>query len=232
MARDKELVPSSQRQVEAFLEAAASLPATRAQAGRLIFALDATASRQHLWDQACQIQGDMFAEAGKLGGLRIQLCYFRGRHEFQALAWTPDGEHLAHHMAEVQCRAGMTQIARVLRHALHETVATPVQALVFVGDAVEEAPELLYDLAGKLAIHGVPVFVFQEGSDAEVETVYRRIARLTGGAYAHFDRASSDRLRQLLCAVAVYASGGIKALERLGRNGNAEVRALTRQLKG
>jgi len=231
MAKDKQLVPSSSQQVQAFLKAAASLPATRARAGRLIFALDATASREHLWDQACQIQGDMFAEAGKQGGLQIQLCYFRGRNEFQALSWTPDGEYLAQRMAEVRCQAGMTQIARVLRHALAETARTPVQALVFVGDAVEEAPELLYDLAGKLAIHGVPVFLFQEGSDASVEAVYRRIARLTGGAYAHFDRASSSRLRQLLCAVAVYASGGIKALEHLGRSGNAEVKALTRQLK-
>ena len=41
-----------------------------ASTARLIFALDATMSRQPTWDTACQLQGQMFSTAGKLGTLQ------------------------------------------------------------------------------------------------------------------------------------------------------------------
>src|SRR3546814_9870581 len=36
--------------------------------GRLIFAMDATASREPTWDRACRLQGEMFKETAALGG--------------------------------------------------------------------------------------------------------------------------------------------------------------------
>ena len=55
---------------------------TPAEAGegraRLIFAMDATASREPTWDRACQVQGQMFLETAALGGLEVQLVYYRG----------------------------------------------------------------------------------------------------------------------------------------------------------
>ena len=55
-----------------------------AAAGRLIFALDATMSRQPTWDIACKLQGEMFETARALGGLDVQLVYFRGFGECRA----------------------------------------------------------------------------------------------------------------------------------------------------
>src|SRR6478735_2200005 len=55
--------------------------------GRLIFALDATASRGPTWDQACRIQGEMFEATAALGGLDIKLVYYRGFSECKASRW-------------------------------------------------------------------------------------------------------------------------------------------------
>src|SRR5262249_60431943 len=44
--------------------------------GRLIFALDATMSRQPMWDTACRLQADMFREGVGIGGVGWQgACY-------------------------------------------------------------------------------------------------------------------------------------------------------------
>ena len=42
------------------------------------------ASREPTADNACHIQAEMFAETATLGGLGIQLCYYRGIGEFEA----------------------------------------------------------------------------------------------------------------------------------------------------
>ena len=64
------------------------------------------------------------------------------------------------------------------------------------------------DSTGRLAAFGVPAFMFHEGDDLRAAAAFREIARITGGAYSRFDASSPDALRQLLCAVAVYAAGG------------------------
>ncbi|MGE0565694.1 MAG: VWA domain-containing protein, partial [Pseudolabrys sp.] len=61
---------SSRPEIEAFLDKVRSLgPAKAGVRGRLIFALDATMSRQPTWDTACVLQADMFREAAGVGGL-------------------------------------------------------------------------------------------------------------------------------------------------------------------
>src|SRR5262245_16642685 len=74
---------SSRADIDAFLgEVKRLTPATAAgQRGRLIFALDATMSRQPTWDTACRLQADMFREAASIGGLAVQLVYYRGPAE-------------------------------------------------------------------------------------------------------------------------------------------------------
>lgn len=225
--------PASKGEVEAFLRQAAKapVPAPRAR-GRLIFALDATASREPTWDQAAQIQGAMFTEGASLGGLAIQLCYYRGILEFDASPWCTDAETLRTRMTRVFCAAGLTQIARVLRHAAEETRRAKVDALVFVGDCVEEPGEELARLAGRLGLLGVPAFVFQEGRDPNAERELGRIARLSGGAYCRFDASSPKTLRDLLSAVAVYAAGGRLALKRFGERRRGEALRLTQQIVG
>ena len=100
--------------------------------------------------------------------------------------------------------------------SLVESEQTKVNAVIYVGDCMEEDIDELSQRAGTLGLMGVPMFVFQEGRDTKAETAFKEIARLTQGAYCHFDAGSARQLRDLLAAVAVYASGGRKALRDYG----------------
>jgi hypothetical protein len=182
--------------------------------GRLIFALDATMSRQPTWDSAMKLQAEMFDEAGKVGGLDVQLIYFRGFNECRASKWVSETKGLRDLMTGIDCRGGNTQIGKILSHARKETGKKKVNALVFVGDALEEPIDDLAAKAGELGLLGLRLFFFQEGRDAAVERGFRELARLSGGAYAHFDPNAAGQLAQLLRAAAVYAAGGLKALQK------------------
>jgi len=224
---------SPRPEIDAFLEHVRALgPASVAdKRGRLIFALDATMSRQPTWDSACALQAEMFREAARSGGLDIQLVYFRGLSECRASGWVANGERLAELMSRIDCRGGHTQIGKVLSHARQEHARQPVQALVFVGDAMEEKIDDLCVAAGELGLLGVPVFMFQEGYDAVAENAYREIARLSRGAYCRFDTGAAHELAELLRAVAAYAAGGRKALAELSARQSGGARALLAQLK-
>jgi hypothetical protein len=174
--------------------------------------MDATLSRQPTWDRAQSIQGAMFAETGRIGGLEVQLIYFRGFDECRASQWTADTAGLARLMSGIRCLGGNTQIGRVLRHLRGEARKGKVSACAFVGDAMEENIDELAGLAGEVGLLGVPVFMFQEGYDRLAETAFREVARLTHGAYFRFGADSAQVLRELLAAVAVFAAGGRQAL--------------------
>lgn len=207
---------SNARAVDAFVRQARAL-AARKCAGRLILALDATMSRQPTWDLACALQAEMFDAAGKGGALDIQLVYFRGLGECRSSAFVSDTAALKRLMSGIECRGGHTQIGRVLAHAIKTNASAKVDAVVYIGDAMEEAADALAEKAGELGLRGVPVFLFQEGRDGEAEDAFRRIAKLSRGAWFRFDRNSAATLARLLSAVAVFATGGLRALEARGR---------------
>jgi hypothetical protein len=201
--------------IAAFVEAAKKVPAPGASGrGRLIFALDATMSRQPTWDLAQTLQAKMFQAAASLGGLDVQLVYFRGLDECKASNFVSGGQGLAALMSRIDVRGGSTQIRKVLAHARNEAKRARVGALVFVGDAMEENPDRLATLAGELALLGVKAFMFQEGHDPAASRTFSEIARLTGGAFSAFDAGASARLEALLHAAAAYAAGGQAALAR------------------
>lgn len=208
---------SSTGQIASFLKAARRLDPK--SAGRLVFALDATMSRQPTWDRACQIQASMFDAVGRVGGLGVQLVYFRGFGECRASKWVMNAAALRDLMTGIDCRGGQTQIAKVLAHANKETSARRVDALVYIGDAMEENPDRLCHLTGELGLKGTRAFVFQEGSDPGAERTFREIARLSGGAWFRLGPDSARELSELLAAIAVYASGGHVALEARGGRG-------------
>ncbi len=222
---------SSADEIDAFVAQVRSMPATTAQRGRLIFAMDATMSRQPAWDMALQLQGEMFEAVAQIGGLDVQLMYFRGFDECRASKWVSDAHGLKHLMTSVACRGGFTQIRKVLKHARSEAEAGAVSALVFVGDSTEEDIDELANTAGELGLMKVPAFMFQEGNNPNATTAFKEIARLTGGAYCRFDAGAADSLRALLQAVAVYAAGGRQALEDLSESGKGPGRLLLEQLK-
>jgi hypothetical protein len=203
--------------------------------GRLIFALDATASRGPTWDLAKDLTAGMIREAASIGSLSLQLAYFRGGldspPECVASAWTSDATRLAELMARVECRAGQTQINRVLAHAQRETLEAKVGAVAFIGDACEQPGDDLDRLgaaAVALARLKTPVFAFQEGREPTVEKAFRKIAEWSGGAYGRFDAGAATQLGDLLRAVATFAVGGVTALE--GRK-DAGARLLLGQLR-
>lgn len=232
-AEDTGKVPakSSSDEIDAFVAQVRSMPATNARRGRLIFAMDATMSRQPTWDMALQLQGEMFEAVAQTGGLDVQLLYFRGFDECRASKWVSDAHGLKHLMTGVACRGGFTQIRKVLAHARKEAEAGEVSALVFVGDSMEEDIDHLANTAGELGMLKVPAFMFQEGNNPNAATAFKEIAQLTGGAYCRFDAGAADALRALLQAVAVYAAGGRRALEDLSRAGTGPGRLLLEQLK-
>jgi hypothetical protein len=205
---------SSTSEIDAFLKNARHLaPTPDAARGRMIFALDATMSRQPTWDMACTLQSEMFSAAAAVGNLSVQLVYFRGQNEQRASRWVNDAESLRSLMGKIDCRGGLTQIAAVLAHAKREAEKNPLAALVYVGDCMEENVDELCSIAGELGLRGVKAFMFQDGHDSQAATAFREIARLTGGAYLPFNANSANDLRDLLMAVATYAAGGRKALE-------------------
>ena len=138
--RTQQPATSSRADIDTFLGHAKALhPAVKAgERGRLIFALDATMSRQPTWDQACQLQAEMFREAATVGGLDLQLVYYRGLSECRASGWVAEPERFGKLMSRIDCRGGQTQIAKVLAHARRENDRFKVGALVFIGDAMEE----------------------------------------------------------------------------------------------
>ena len=225
---------SSRPDIDAFLAKVRSMPSSVApgQRGRLVFALDATMSRQPTWDAACRLQADMFEEAGSIGGLDVQLVYFRGLSECRASGWVAQPQKLGSLMEKIDCRGGHTQIGKVLSHVKRESEMKKVQALVYVGDAMEEAIDDLCAKAGELGLLGVPAFMFQEGHDAIAEQAYREIARLTRGAYGRFAPGAARELAELLRAAAAYAAGGMKALSDLSARRHGGAQKLLSQMSG
>jgi hypothetical protein len=181
------------------------------EAPRLIFALDATASRQATWDMASDLQAQMFAEAKQLS---VQLLFYRGS-ECKATRWFNIASELEPVMRKITCVAGGTQIGRVLAHCVKETERLPVKAVVFVGDCFEEELDPIAGHARVLGKKGCPIFMFQEGEGEHATEAYREIARLSGGAWYRFDSGAAAELANLLKAAASYARGNTTALEDL-----------------
>ena len=235
MSSDRDKLPDKARNddVASFLEKMARAPAvhTPEGRGRLIFAMDATASREPTWDRACHIQGEMFAETESLGGLEVQLVFYRGFGECKSSPWVNSSTGLVRRMTAVRCLGGRTQIGKVLNHAIKETQKRKVNALVFVGDAMEEEVDTLCHSAGELGLLGVPMFIFHEGDDAVARMGFEQMARLTRGACCRFDAGSAHQLRELMSAVAVYAAGGRRALENYGKRTGGAALKITSQMK-
>lgn len=225
---------SSDAEVQAFLDKVATVSRSTppGHRGRLLFAIDATQSREPTWDMACAIQSEMFVATQGLGGLEVQLAFYRGFGEMKVTKWLGGPQELVKRMSQVRCLAGRTQIRKVLRHALKETRRKKVNALVFVGDVIEEDIDELGHLAGELGLVGTPVFIFHDGGEPVSRLGFEQIARLSNGAYCAFDAGSAAQLSELLKAVAVYSAGGFVALEDYGRRAGGKALQITHQISG
>ncbi len=225
-----QLPVSNENDVRAFLTKVATMRKSGGEA-RLIFSVDATASRQATWDVASQLQTEMFFSTQTLSRLNVQLCYFRGFGEFFSSNWQGNPEEIARIMSGIHCEAGITQLERLLRHAIKENEKQKIKCVVYIGDAMEENIDVLAQLAGQLGLLNVPLFMFQEGGDPVARQAFMDMSRVWWGAYSQFDSASAEQLKDLLKAVAIYAAGGLKALENFSKTSNKNVKLLEQQLK-
>jgi hypothetical protein len=222
----RDVTPKPPGQLAEFMERLEAQP----HRGRLAFIIDATQSREATWDLATKLTTEMFEAAAALGTLALQLLFFRGSGtaaECKHSAWISDGRAMARLMCKVACRGGYTQIQRALQHVAAEHRRQPISVCVYIGDMCEESPGALYDAASEL---GVKLFVFGEGADPNATPIFKKLARITGGAYAPFDAGSPAQLRDLLRAVAAYAAGGMVALE--GQRSAAAAKLLTQVNRG
>ena len=178
---------------------------------RLIFGVDATASRQPVWDMAAKLTAQMFQTAAANGGLELQLIHYRGERECVASRWMSDARALT---ANVERHVPGRPYPDWPRHGAraYGKSAQENRRLVLISDACEEIPAELYAAARRLG--GVPVFLFQEGDDEQVAEIYRTIASITGGASCRFDAGAAARLADLLRAVAAFATGGARPWPR------------------
>ena len=226
---------SSRSEVDAFLRQVETTQPRSANElkmrGRLIFGMDATASRQPIWDRAASIQAEMFEVTADLGSLDVQLAFYRGFQEFKVSQWTSQPKELSRLMTSVSCLAGTTQLGKMLKHARNQALRQKINALVFVGDAFEEDVDDVGCVAGELGILGLPIFMFHEGDCPLAGFAFQQIAKLSGGGYCRFDGTSGNILRRLLNAVAVYAVGGRMALEDMAAKQGGETRQLMHQLR-
>lgn len=228
--KSESLPASSNKDVQQFLSKVAAMPKSTGDA-RLIFSLDATASRQATWDVASKLQTEMFLSTQALGGLNVQLCYFRGFAEFFSSDWQTNADNLLGIMSSIYCQAGATQLQRLLKHAIDENGRKKIKCVIYIGDAMEENIDILAQLAGKLGLLKIPLFMFQERNDPVARQAFMELSRLSGGAYSQFDSASADQLKELLKAVAIYAAGGLKALQDFSKKSSKSVKLLEQQLK-
>ena len=204
---------------------AALLKKTQAARGRLLFSLDATASREPMWDLATSLQVAMFEKAAKIGGLDVQLAHFGG-DEFQHSSWLSDAHELVSLMRAIRCKSGATQIAKALRHIWIENQRAEGRRGGLHRRRVRGAARRALCRRGGLGRAAVPVSGRRRPGDLsrrataelsehppqKVEQVFRELARLSGGAYGKFDAGAAKQLGELLRAVAAFAVGGVAAL--------------------
>ena len=218
------------KEVDTFLSRAKKLPQANAPlkgTHRIMFALDATASRQPTWDMACALHAELFLAAQDVGEVAVQLLFYRGLGELKKSPWVASRQRLLELMQKVSCAGGMTQIGRLLREAAREAGKHRVKALIFVGDCFEESEDEVLALAGKLRLLNVPVIMLQEGNHREATIAFSKIAKLSGGAHLPFASNSAEHLRRLLGAAVNFAVGGRK---RLAGQDSSAARALLSQL--
>lgn len=189
---------------------------THQERPRLLFAMDATASREASWNVAKEITSAMFEAVP--GALDVALAYHGGGRLQQLTPFSSDAKGFLDQVHTVRCQAGMTALNDVLSKA---TEITRLKALIYIGDCFEEDAQEAVELAGQLKLRGVRCFIFHDTSSENqgydiqaAHTVFGQIAQITGGALLPFDETAPDLVKALLEAIAVYAAQGIKALEQ------------------
>jgi hypothetical protein len=178
---------------------------------RLVFAVDATASREPAWATARQVT-DALVKALP-GELDVALAVHGGSRVHTFTAFTDDPAKLRDRAAGVVCEAGLTRLLPILETALKRPA---VRVVVYIGDVFEESLHHGRRLADAMGKRDTKLIVLHDTADPTARRdaeVFWDLAKRTGGCVLPFDANAPGRLRDLLSAVAVYAVGGEKLLQ-------------------
>lgn len=213
------------KKIEETKRAQVAIAKTVRTSTNIIFSLDATASRSSLWAQSTQIQGAMFdAVAQVCNHFSTQLVYYRGDREtdgsFVVSPWLSTGHDLHNHMSKAHCMSGCTQIELVFRHAIRAASSKRIDALIFVGDACEEAVPTLVHSAMNLRSLKVPLFMFHDQASSghgneSVAMAYRQIANAANGEYLPFTLKDMDVMLEYLKGISVASTGNVEQMEKV-----------------
>ncbi len=177
---------------------------------RLVFAVDATASREPAWAAARQVTDSLVKALP--GELDVALAVHGGSIVHTFTAFTADATTLRDRAAGVSCMAGLTRLLPILATSLKQQ---SVRVIVYIGDVFEENLPHGRRLADSLGAQGTKLIVLHDtaaGSARQDAEVFWDLAKRTGGCVLPFDSSAPGKLRDILSAVAVYAVGGEKLL--------------------
>lgn len=178
---------------------------------RLVFAFDATASREPAWDTAREVTDALFTALP--GELDVALAVHGGGQVHTFTDFSPDVHLFRDQAASVRCQAGSTALVSLMEKV---RMHAGVKVLLYIGDCFEEVPSAALEQADALRLRGVRTILFHDAStgDPTARAVFEEIARRTGGVCLDFHDSNPADLRDILEAVAVLAYGGIKLLEQ------------------
>jgi hypothetical protein len=187
------------------------LPAEMPTRPRLVFGIDATASREPAWAAARSVT-DALVRALP-GELDVALAVHGGSRLHTFTDFTANPNTLRDRAAGIGCIAGFTQFLPILSRALG---SPGVRVVVYIGDVFEESLGRGRKLADAMGLKAIRLIVLHDTADWNARRdaeIFLDLARRTGGCVLPFDANAPARLRELLAAVAVYAVGGEKLLE-------------------
>jgi hypothetical protein len=183
---------------------------------RLVFAVDATASREPAWAAARQVT-DALVKALP-GQLDVALAVHGGSRVHTFTPFTSNAATLRDRAAGVACQAGMTRLLPILSASLKHPA---VRVVIYIGDVFEESVIQGRRLADNMGQRGTKLIVLHDTADPAARLdaeVFWDLAKRTGGCVLPFNASASGRLRELLSAVAVYAVGGETLLQERARD--------------
>ena len=179
---------------------------------RLVFAFDATASREPAWATARQVT-DALVRALP-GELDVALAVHGGSRLHTFTDFSPDARTLRDRAAGISCVPGFTRMLPILSGSLKRA---GVRVVVYIGDVFEESLGQGRKIADAMAARGIKLIVLHDTSDHSARNhaeIFNDLARRTGGCVLPFDAGAPDKLRELLAALAVFAVGGTELLRQ------------------
>jgi hypothetical protein len=183
---------------------------------RLVFAFDATASREQVWKYATKLTDRLLCKLP--GELDVALAVHGGGRVHTFTRFSSNARKLRDKAAGIRCEPGGTRLLDILARVVE---MDRVGVVVYIGDAFEESEKQARRVADALLVKETRVIIFHDcgrrGRNAsavdEAPPAFAEIAERSGGALLSFDASAMDRLAEQLEAVAVLAVGGVKAVE-------------------